>query len=175
MISHASPSVHHAARAAVLAGVRIHSLDGATRNRVINVVLVFVCQSFHSLTFIGLALFLPLFNLGTSILPSAAALALPGWFKPGEAGAGTSGGGGMEVMGLRLLVGILQILMIAIAFLPVAFFGAAAWFASGMFALDLMWKVAATAGTSAFVLVIEAACGIAWLGWLFDRFDLSGE
>lgn len=123
----------------------------------------------------GLALFLPLFNLGTSILPSAAALALPGWFKPGEAGAGTSGGGGMEVMGLRLLVGILQILMIAIAFLPVAFFGAAAWFASGMFALDLMWRVAATAGTSAFVLVIEAACGIAWLGWLFDRFDLSGE
>ncbi len=123
----------------------------------------------------GLALFLPLFNLGTSILPSAAALALPGWFRPGEAGAGSAGGGGLEVMGLRLLVGILQILMIAIAFVPVAFFGAAAWFASGMFALDLVWKVAATAGTSAFVLALEAAGGIAWLGWLFDRFDLSGE
>ena len=34
--------------------------DSVTRSRVINVVLVFVCQSFHSLTFVGLALFLPL-------------------------------------------------------------------------------------------------------------------
>ena len=123
----------------------------------------------------GLALFLPLFNLGTSILPSAAALALPGWFKPGEAGAGSSGGGGIEVMGLRLLVGILQILIIAVACLPVAFFGAAAWFGAGMFPLDLTWRIVATAGTAAFVLAMEAACGIAWLGWLFDRFDLSGE
>ena len=123
----------------------------------------------------GLALFLPLFNLGTSILPSAAALAYPGWFKPGEAGAGTSGGGGVEVMGLRLLMGILQILIIAVACLPVAFFGAAAWFASDMFALDFAWKIAGTAATATLVLAIEAACGIAWLGWLFDRFDLSGE
>jgi nitrate/nitrite transporter NarK len=57
MVSRAYPFVQHAAGAAVLAGVRI---DATTRNRVINVVLVFVSQSFHSLTFIGLALFLPL-------------------------------------------------------------------------------------------------------------------
>ena len=123
----------------------------------------------------GLAVFMPLFNLGTSILPSAAALALPGWFKPGEVGAGSSGGAGLEVMGLRLLMGILQLLIIAVACLPVAFFGAAAWFASCMFPMDLMWKVVATAGTATFVLAVEAACGIAWLGWLFDRYDLSGE
>lgn len=32
----------------------------AARGRIINVALVFVCQAFHSLTFVGLALFLPL-------------------------------------------------------------------------------------------------------------------
>ena len=78
-------------------------------------------------------------------------------------------------MGLRLLMGILQILIIAVACLPVAFFGAAAWFGAGMFPLDPTWRIVATAGTAAFVLAMEAACGIAWLGWLFDRFDLSGE
>lgn len=35
-------------------------MDAATRHRIINVTAVFVCQAFHSLTFVGLALFLPL-------------------------------------------------------------------------------------------------------------------
>ena len=121
----------------------------------------------------GVAVFLPLFNLGTSILPAAAALALPGWFKPGDVAGGAPAG--LEVVGLRLLVGIMQILLILLAFVPVAFFGAAAWFAAGMFGIDFAWKVAATAGSAGFVLALEAASGVAWLGWLFDRFDLSGE
>ena len=121
----------------------------------------------------GVAVFLPLFNLGTSILPAAAALALPGWFKPADVTNGAPGG--LEVVGLRLLMGIMQILLILLAFIPVAFFGAAAWVAAGMFGIDFAWKVAATASTAGFVLALEAASGIAWLGWLFDRFDLSGE
>ena len=121
----------------------------------------------------SIAVFMPLFNLGSSILPAATALAFPGWFKPNEPGGGTQGG--FEVMGLRLLIGISQLLLIAIAFVPVAFFAAAAWFASDLFTLIFAWKVAATAATAIFVLALEAACGIAWLGWLFDRFDLSGE
>ncbi len=126
------------------------------------------------LSIIGaVAVFLPLFNLGTSILPGAAALAFPGWFKSTEPGA--AGQGGLEVMGLRLLLGISQLLLIAISFLPVAFFGAAAWFASGLFTTVFVWKVAATALTAGFVLALEAACGIAWLGWLYDRFDISSE
>lgn len=121
----------------------------------------------------GLALFLPLFNLGSAILPAAAALAFPGWMKPGD--LGSAGQGGLEVMGLRLLLGISQLLLIALAFLPVAFFGAAAWFASGMFTEELGWRIAAVVASAGFTVIVEAAAGIAWLGWLFERFDLSGE
>ena len=122
---------------------------------------------------VGFAVFMPLFNLGTSILPAATALAFPGWFKPGEAGSANHGG--FEVMGLRLLIGISQLLLIAVAFIPIAFFGAAAWFASGLFTVAIAWKIGLTALTAIFVLALEASCGVAWLGWLFDRFDLSGE
>jgi len=121
----------------------------------------------------GLALFLPLFNLGSAILPAAAALAFPGWMKPGD--ASNAAQGGLEVMGLRLLLGISQLLLIALAFLPVAFFGAAAWFASGMFTDVFAWKVGSVVASAGFIVLLEAAAGIAWLGWLFERFDLSGE
>ena len=119
----------------------------------------------------GVALFLPLFNLGTSILPGAAALAFPSWFKSGEQGAP----GGLEVMGLRMLVGISQIVLIAVAFIPVIFFGAAGWVGASLFTTVLEWKVAATASAAIVILALEAVCGVAWLGWLFDRFDLSSE
>ena len=57
MISAASAPVHHATRVAQAARARV---DPATAGRVRNVAAVFVCQAFHSLTFVGLALFLPL-------------------------------------------------------------------------------------------------------------------
>ena len=120
----------------------------------------------------AVAILLPLFNLGSAILPAATALAFPGWIKPSEAG---NSQGGFEVMGLRLLIGISQILLIAIAFIPVVFFGAAAWFGTGLFSHVFAWKAVLTATTALFTLALEAACGVAWLGWLFDRFDLSGE
>ena len=56
MLSPASPLLHNA-----VTGVMVHApADAVARQRVTNVVLVFVCQAFHSLTFIGLALLLPL-------------------------------------------------------------------------------------------------------------------
>ena len=57
MFSPARLHVHHVARDAVVSAVRV---DARTRHRAINVGAVFVCEAFHSLTFIGLALFLPL-------------------------------------------------------------------------------------------------------------------
>lgn len=56
MLSPASPLVHNPVTGTVVTA----PVDSAARRRVINVTLVFVCQAFHSLTFIGLALFLPL-------------------------------------------------------------------------------------------------------------------
>jgi ACS family D-galactonate transporter-like MFS transporter len=57
MIGAATPLTHPAATGALVPASRIES---ATRRRVVNVAVVFVCQAFHSLTFVGLALFLPL-------------------------------------------------------------------------------------------------------------------
>ena len=57
MFSPASSLVSHAVKAAVVSSTR---MDTVTRSRAVNVAVVVVCQAFHSLTFVGLALFLPL-------------------------------------------------------------------------------------------------------------------
>ncbi len=116
----------------------------------------------------GLALLLPMFNLAMSILPSAATLLFPGWFKPQETGAP-----GIENTGIRLIMGIGQLLAIVIALLPAIFLGGCAWFAVGKWTHLLEWQIAFTAATALIVLSIEAALGIAWLGDLYDRYDAT--
>jgi ABC-2 type transport system permease protein len=118
----------------------------------------------------ALLVLLPMFNLSMSILPSAATLLFPGWFKPQDV---TSSG--VENTGLRLMVGVLQLLAMAGAMLPVVLFGGLAWILSGIHDLDLAWRVVCAAGTGAFVFAMEAALGIAWLGGLYDRYDGSSE
>lgn len=116
----------------------------------------------------ALGILLPAFNIATSILPSGAALMFPGWFRPQDAT-----GPGVENTGMRLMVGIAQILALAIALLPVGFFGVCAWFALGHFEIELMWRAVSAVGVGAVILAMEAALGIAWLGHLYDTFDLS--
>ena len=116
----------------------------------------------------ALAVLLPAFNLATAILPSAAALLFPGWFKPQDAT-----GHGLENTGLRLMVGIGQLLAMAIALLPVAFFAICAWFAAGHFDVPLMWKAIGAVGIGALILAMEAALGVAWLGSLYENYDLT--
>jgi ABC-2 type transport system permease protein len=116
----------------------------------------------------ALAVLLPAFNLATAILPSAAALMFPGWFRPQDAT-----GHGLENTGLRLMIGIGQLLAMAIAILPVAFFGACAWFAAQAFHLDLVWQASGAIGIGGLILAMEAGLGVAWLGSLYDGYDLS--
>jgi hypothetical protein len=116
----------------------------------------------------GLAVLLPAFNLATAILPSGAALMFPGWFKPQDA---TSHG--LENTGIRLMVGISQLLAMALALLPVAFFSACAWYIAGKFGILPIWKALCAVGIGAFILALESALGVAWLGELYDRYDLS--
>ena len=116
----------------------------------------------------GLAVLLPAFNLATAILPSGAALMYPGWFKPLEP---TSQG--LESTGLRLMVGIVQLLAMAIALVPVAFYAACAWFSLLNFGAEFHWRAISAISAGAFVLALESALGVAWLGDLYDRFDLS--
>jgi ABC-2 type transport system permease protein len=116
----------------------------------------------------GLAVLLPAFNLATAILPSGAALMFPGWFRPQDA---TSQG--LENTGIRLMVGISQLLAMALALLPVAFFSVCAWYIAGKFGLLPIWKAFSAIGIGGFILALESALGVVWLGNLYDRFDLS--
>ena len=125
---------------------------------------------FRSLAAAGLALFLPAFNFATAILPCAGALLFPGWFRPQE-----NAGPGLENTGLRLMLGIGQLLAVAAALIPVAFFGALAWFAAGKFTPVLEWRALAAGGMATLILAMEAGLGVAWLGSLYDKFDVSGE
>lgn len=116
----------------------------------------------------ALAVLLPAFNLSMSILPSAAALLFPGWFKPQD-----SANHGLEGTGMRLIVGIAQFAALAVALVPVAFFGACGWFVVGEWVQSFAWQSIAAGGLAAFVLALESALGVAWLGSLYDSYDTS--
>ena len=118
----------------------------------------------------GFALFLPAFNLSSAILPCAGALLFPGWFRPQE-----NAGPGIENTGLRLILGIAQLLAVVAALIPVGLFGALAWFAVAKFTAVMEWRALAAGGTGILILAMEAGLGVAWLGSLYDKFDLSGE
>jgi hypothetical protein len=118
----------------------------------------------------GIALLLPIFNLSTAILPCAGALLYPGWFRPQENAAP-----GIENTGMKLILGIAQLLAVVVAMIPVAFFGAVAWFALGKFTAAAEWQALAAGGTAMLILAMETGLGIAWLGSLYDKFDVSSE
>ncbi|MEI7821559.1 MAG: putative ABC exporter domain-containing protein [Verrucomicrobiota bacterium] len=118
----------------------------------------------------GIALLLPIFNLSTAILPCAGALLFPGWFRPQE-----SAGPGLENTGMKLILGIAQLLAVVVAMIPVVFFGAVAWFAFGKITMIMEWRALAAGGTAMLILAMETGLGIAWLGSLYDNFDVSSE
>ena len=118
----------------------------------------------------GIALLLPIFNLSTAILPCAGALLYPGWFRPQE-----STGPGIENTGMKLILGIAQLLAVVVAMIPVVFFGAVAFFAVAKFTTATEWPALAAGGTALLILAMETGLGIAWLGSLYDEFDVSSE
>jgi ABC-2 type transport system permease protein len=118
----------------------------------------------------GIALLLPIFNLSTAILPCAGALLYPGWFRPQE-----NSGPGIENTGMKLILGIAQLLAVVVAMIPVAFFGAVAFFAVAKFTTAAEWPALAAGGTALLILAMETGLGIAWLGSLYDEFDVSSE
>ncbi len=118
----------------------------------------------------GFALLLPVFNLSFAILPSACALLFPGWLRPLE-----NASPGIEGTGLRLVISISQILAVVAALIPVALFGALAFFVAGKFTPLLEWRIVAAGCTAIPLLAMEAGLGIAWLGSLYDKFDVSAD
>ena len=103
------------------------------------------------------------------LVPNAAVVVFPGWFQSGR-----TRGGGIDVMGQRLIFVFGQMILIVLALLPAALVALGA-------VVTLFWIIGlptalccATAG----VLVIlfgELWLGLTWLGKRFEKLDLSAE
>ena len=117
----------------------------------------------------GAALIIPMLNLITLQIPNAATLLFPAWFQ-----ATKGGGQGIEVMGQRLIFMIGQLIVFIVAMVPaVALFAGVFFLVKWLLGMAIAIPLASIA--AALVLGAEAAAGVALLGWLFERFDVSGE
>jgi len=103
-------------------------------------------------------------------VPYAGVLYFPAW---GQAMPG-AGGGGIELMGQRLIFMAGYLIVLVVALLPAAAVGGLAFFV----AYELIGKITAIVLTTllaAGVLGAELAGAVWWLGEKIDRFDLSTE
>lgn len=115
------------------------------------------------------AIIAPFSNFLLLALPNAAALLFPAW---AQSAAGR--GGGVEVMGQRLIFLFGQLLVLAFALLPAALLGWLVWWLAAM-ALGNYWALPIAAVAVALGLALECAGAVWGLGLAFARFDLSAE
>jgi ABC-2 type transport system permease protein len=119
---------------------------------------------------IGLASIAPLLCALQLLVVNAAAVLFPAWLQTSRGRAPP----GIEVMGQRIFFVVGQFLVVVLALLPAA---VAAALVYGL----LQWLVnipvaAVVAFVAAFaILGVEVGWALAWLGRLFERFDLSAE
>ena len=116
-----------------------------------------------------LALVAPIVCMLQLIVPNLLLILLPSWYE-----ATRSRGGGIELMGQRMILGIGQLLIALLVAAPAA--GAAALV---IFSAHL-WIGIPGSRAAAMVPVLaimggEAALGVWWLGGRFARFDLSAD
>jgi len=111
------------------------------------------------------------------IIPNAAALIFPAL-----AMSANNRRGGIEVVGQRLIFILGQIFAIICALIPALILGllvyiSAHWWA-GLFFMDQLAKCIgafAGAGTAMLLMVGEIALGLWWLGYRFEKFDISKD
>jgi hypothetical protein len=117
----------------------------------------------------GAALVAPMFNLISLVIPNAAVLLLPAWFETGK-----DSPRGIEATGQRLIFALGQFLAFIVALVPVAAVFAGFFFAVKYLA-GVTLAVCVATMVASLVLAVEAALGVLLLGWLFQRYDISGE
>ncbi len=115
------------------------------------------------------ALVVPMFNLISLVIPNSAVLLFPAWFQTGK-----DAPQGIEATGQRLIFALGQFLAFAVALIPVAAVFAGIFFAVNYLA-GVTLAVAVATAAAALALTVEAALGVLLLGWLFQRFDISGD
>lgn len=130
-----------------------------------------------------LAILTPLVVALQLLVPNGAVVLFPGMFRVSH-----TPGGGLDLMGQRMIFGFGQFLALAIVFLPALGLAVASYFGlRGLFVLfSLLGSVQGTApspllaevvGTLVMIAVLtgEIGCGIWWLGGRFEKIDLSTE
>lgn len=115
------------------------------------------------------ALIVPMLNLIILQIPNAAVVLFPAWVQGGKERAH-----GVEVTGQRIIAIFAQLLVFIVSLIPAAAVSGAVFYVSWkLFERNLAILLAST--VASIVLAAEAALGIALLGRLFERFDLSAE
>jgi ABC-2 type transport system permease protein len=117
----------------------------------------------------GAALIVPMLNLIILQIPNAAVVLFPAWFQPGKERAH-----GFEVTGQRIIAIFAQLVVFIISLIPaaVAFIVV---FLIGDKVVGRTLAISAASIVAATVLGVEGALGVALLGKLFERLDLSTE
>ena len=118
---------------------------------------------------LGAAVVIPMLNLLVLQIPNAAVLLFPAWFQ-----AGKEAPHGLEATGQRLIFMVGQMLALLLAVVPAAVAFAIVFFPLKL-VLDWPLVVPLASVAAALVLAGEAALGLIFLGWRFDRLDLSSE
>jgi len=103
------------------------------------------------------------------IVPNLIMVLLPAWYQ-----ASRSRGGGIELMGQRLILGVAQLLVTLVVAAPGAVLAALIIFSSHIF-IGLVPAIILAAVVVLAILVGEAAVGVWWIGERFNAFDPSTE
>jgi hypothetical protein len=117
----------------------------------------------------SVALLMPFLCALQLIIPNAAALLFPAWFQ-----ATRQRGGGIDVMGQRLIFVAGQLIAILVALLPAVIGSAILIFATQWLVGGPVAVIFAALLTLA-LLTGEIACGVWWLGQRFEKLDLATE
>lgn len=113
------------------------------------------------------AMVLPGVNALVILMPNAVALLFPAWI-----GSSQGRGGGVEVMGQRLVFGVGLLLTLLIGLLPATLVGGLVWFLAQL-ALGPAWAIPVAALPALAILLAESGIGIWGLAKAFDRYDVT--
>lgn len=115
----------------------------------------------------SVALVLPAINGLILLLPNTIALLFPAW-----ASAQQGRGGGIEVLGQRLVLGLGLLLTLAVGLLPATLLGGVTWWLAQL-ALGPAWALPIATVPATGILVAEFACGLWGLAVAFQKHDVT--
>ncbi len=127
----------------------------------------FPIESWRFPVALALALILPGLNSLVLLMPNAVALLFPAWI-----GSHQGRGGGVEVMGQRLVFGVGLLLTLLVGLLPATLVGGFVWFLAQL-ALGPAWAIPVAALPALAILLAESATGIWGLAKAFERYDVT--